>query len=71
MQTANRWDEATQAKKLPTLLEGEALMTYLEMPEDDPKKYFQALKVVSRSQTQPSATRSRGLGLATRDYSEG
>ena len=44
---ANSWDETTQAKKLPTLLEGEALMTYLEMPEDDKKdvkKIFEALK---------------------------
>ena len=35
--TANNWDEATQAKKIPMLLDGVAPMTYLEMPNDDKK----------------------------------
>lgn len=35
--TANNWDEATQATKIPTLLDGVALMTYLEMSDDDKK----------------------------------
>ena len=37
--TANGWDAAVKAAKIPTLFEGLALMTYLEMPEDDKKDF--------------------------------
>ena len=37
VQNTNSWDEAIQAKTIITLLEEEALMTYLEMLEDDKK----------------------------------
>jgi len=32
---ANKWNEETQALKLPTLLEGEALAVWLELSEDE------------------------------------
>ena len=40
---ANGWDGAKKAKKLPTLLEGEALASWLELTEDE-KKDFDAAK---------------------------
>lgn len=36
---ANGWDEKTKTAKLPTLLEGEALATWLELDEDVQKEY--------------------------------
>ena len=35
--TANEWNAATKALKLPTLLEGEALAIWLELSDDDQK----------------------------------
>ena len=32
---ANKWNEETQALKLPTLLEGEALAVWLELSEEE------------------------------------
>ena len=32
---ANEWNEVTQALKLPTLLEGEALASWLELSEEE------------------------------------
>ena len=40
---ANEWNEATQALKLPTLLEGEALAIWLEL-EDEQQKDFKTAK---------------------------
>ena len=40
---ANGWDGAKKAKKLPTLLEGEALAAWMELTEDE-KKDFGVLK---------------------------
>ena len=39
---ANDWNEATQALKMPTLLEGEALAIWMELEEDDQKDYKRA-----------------------------
>ena len=36
---ANEWNEATQALKLPTLLEGEALAIWLELEDEQQKDY--------------------------------
>jgi hypothetical protein len=36
---ANTWNSQTQAKKLPTLLEGDAPMVYLEVPEGQRNDY--------------------------------
>ena len=33
--TSKGWDDPAKTKKIPTLLEGEALVVYLEMEEDD------------------------------------
>ena len=33
--SANGWDAATMALKLPTLLEGEALVTWLDLSEEE------------------------------------
>ena len=46
--TANGWDTATQAKKIPTLLEGEALMTFLEISEDDKKDYTKIKDILTK-----------------------
>ena len=43
---ANDWDAATQAVKLPTLLEGEALAVWLELSEDDQRDYGKAKKAI-------------------------
>ena len=44
--TANDWDDAMQAKKMPTLLEGEALAIWLDLSEDDQKNYSEAKKKI-------------------------
>ena len=43
---ANDWDDAMQAKKMPTLLEGEALAVWLDLSEDDQKNYSEAKKKI-------------------------
>ena len=40
---ANNWENKTKAKKLPTLLEGEALAVWLELTPDE-QKYFEVAK---------------------------
>lgn len=44
--TANEWNAATKALKLPTLLEGEALAIWLELSDDDQKDYKEAKKKI-------------------------
>ena len=44
--TANEWNEATKALKLPTLLEGEVLAIWLELSDDDQKTYTEAKKKI-------------------------
>ena len=41
----SRWDGDKKAKKLPTLLKGEALMTWMELTEDK-RKDFVAVKTM-------------------------
>ena len=41
---ANDWNAATQAAKLPTLLEGEALAVWFELSEEDKEDYSTAKK---------------------------
>ena len=36
---ANGWEDGAKAKRLPTLLEGEALPVWLELSEDEQKDY--------------------------------
>ena len=36
---ANDWDDETKAKKLPTLLEGEALAIWLELTTEEKRNY--------------------------------
>ena len=43
---ANAWNNATKAVKLPTLLEGEALATWLELSEEKQGTYEEAKKGV-------------------------
>ena len=43
---ANSWNDATKAKKVPTFLEGEALVAYLEMPDGDKTDYGKVLKAL-------------------------
>ena len=57
---ANGWDETTQARKLPTLLDGEALMTFLEMPEDD-KKDFTKIFTALKNEFSPEESRFKSL----------
>ena len=57
---ANGWDETTQARKLPTLLDGEALMTFLEMPEDD-KKDFTKIFTALKNEFPPEESRFKSL----------
>ena len=45
---ANDWDDDTKVKKLPTFLEGEALVTYLEMPPDKKKDFDEILKALKK-----------------------
>ena len=47
--SANEWNDATKAKKLPTLLEGEALATWLELSEEQKASYSGAkAKMIER-----------------------
>ena len=47
--SANEWNDATKAKKLPTLLEGEALATWLELSEEQKANYIGAkAKLIER-----------------------
>lgn len=43
---ANGWNGETKAKKLPTLLEGEALAVWMELSEDEQKDYDVARKKI-------------------------
>ena len=43
---SNDWDSAMRAKKMPTLLEGEALAVCLDLGEDDQKDYNEAKKKI-------------------------
>lgn len=45
---ANQWYDATKAVKLPTLLEGEPLIIWLELSEDKQKDYTESKKVISK-----------------------
>ena len=45
--TANEWNEATKALKLPTLLKGEALAIWLDLSEADQKDYKEAKRKVT------------------------
>ena len=42
--SANEWNDATKAVKLPTLLEGEAFAIWLDLSEDTQKEYKEASK---------------------------
>jgi hypothetical protein len=44
--SANDWNDATKALKLPTLLEGEALAVWLELSEETQKSYSEAKKQI-------------------------
>ena len=47
--TANDWEDETKAKKLPTLLEGEALAVWLELTPAEQKEYKAAKeKIIGR-----------------------
>ena len=49
--TANGWEDETKAKRLPTLLEGEALAAWLELSEAKQKEYKDAkAKMLERMQ---------------------
>ena len=43
---ANSWNDATKAKKVPTFLEGEALVAYLEMPDGNKTYYSKVLNAL-------------------------
>ena len=46
---ANAWDEKAKVLKLPTLLEGEALATWMELSEDEQGDYGAAKqKIIER-----------------------
>ena len=45
---ANGWNAEAKAKKLPTFLEGQALVSYLEMPADDRKNYDEIVKALKK-----------------------
>ena len=44
---ANGWNGETKAKKLPTLLEGEALAIWLELMESKQKDYAASKKIIT------------------------
>ena len=44
---ANGWNSETKAKKLPTLLEGEALAIWMELSEDEQKDFDDAKKKIA------------------------
>ena len=48
---ANTWNAETQAVKLPTLLEGEALAVWLEMSEEDQADYKKAKEKLCKKLT--------------------
>ena len=52
--TANEWNAATQAAKLPTLLEGEALAVWLELDDDDKADYSKAKKAIKSKLLPPA-----------------
>ena len=74
--TANDWDDTMKAKKLPTLLEGEALAIWLELSQDKQKDYGEAkkrivsrmapLKFISMDEETSNPVRRRGLGYLAR-----
>ena len=43
---ANSWNDATKAKKVPTFLEGEALVAYSEMPDGNKTDYSKVLNAL-------------------------
>ena len=46
---ANNWDDATKAKNLPTLLEGEALAIWLELSTEERGSYtISKAKIIAR-----------------------
>ena len=45
---ANGWDVETKAKKLPTLLEGEALVVWLELTSEQQVNYDETRKLMRR-----------------------
>ncbi len=48
---ANDWNEATKALKLPTLLEGEALATWLDLTEVEQQSYETAKQKIVKKMT--------------------
>ena len=56
--TANEWNAATQAMKLPTLLEGEALAVWLELNGHDKADYIKAKNAI-KSKLLPPAVLDR------------
>ena len=46
---ANGWDAAANAKKPPTLLEGEALAVWLELTDDQQKDYAAIKKAMEKA----------------------
>eukprot|EP00731_Ephydatia_muelleri_P007362 Em0003g1610a len=56
---ANAWDEKAKVLKLPTLLEGEALATWMELSEDEQGDYGAAKqKMIERMVPVSQGTRS-------------
>ena len=51
---SNKWNEATQALKLPTLLEGEALASWLELSEEEQQDYKLSKRKLIKKLTPPS-----------------
>ena len=52
--TANEWNAATKATKLPTLLEGEALAVWLELSVEDKEDYTKAKKAIKSKLLPPA-----------------
>ena len=46
---ANGWDAGTKAKKLPTLLEGEALAVWLELTSEEQEDYDETKKLMEKA----------------------
>ena len=46
---ANGWETGTKAKKLPTLLEGEALAVWLELTNAQQEDYAEAKKAMEKA----------------------
>jgi hypothetical protein len=57
---ANTWNSQTQAKKLPTLLEGDALMVYLEVPEGQRNDYS-VIKAALKKEFLPHESRFQAM----------